>query len=988
MTPEELEAAIRAGNLDHCIALITETPEPARRAAAPMAQRWLTAAWGRHLDRGSESEIDLPTDPQKVDRIAKAAAAAVAGTCTLSELKAMGWRVWHLEEPAWRLLAARRVDWLQGWAEWVVGENSRSWLYVRTLAREGFIAKPETADYTIAMIGCVWPDSPLGLLRADPGLLDDEVWRLFTVEGAGENSLAARDKYSQDERSWSYALHTLCSEGKLDRDRLLDDSLGALNRDFAQFRAGWFAHFHEALSPTLEERAARIDGYLALLASPIPPTVSFALKALTVLDKADRLPAEAYVGHVAPALGAREKGTVKSTLRLLDRAARHNPAVASAVAALSCEAMLHESPDVQEAGFKLIARYGDRNDPELCDLVRARLEDLAASQRPSVEEWLGVTSEPASSAGPVPASPADLSDLEARVQALPASLAELAGVGPALEAARAGQLAAIPLRLNDLRISKLDAAAEIVPITTFDELLERFAALIESPDSPDEIERVLDGVSRLCDQRPEAFERQTAPLRKRAAKLSERGGNEPWVGWAPQDLPDLALVWLGGPIPDRVRWNAPDLNFFLGERVLELARRVHTRSSAPLLGAPTHFGGWIDPRTLVARLRTWPAEVAVPPHESIQALLRLAPDHRAEALAEAADLPGELGAAVRYALGGDEAVGATAALWVAASRARNPYADDAAVAARHPKQRGPDAACVGQSTLRVSRRVFKDREKEYLSYRLEVDVKPLVPDTAKADTPTVLFHGKAESELHTRRWLATLWPLGREAWFARGCALIGDNLDWWEAQWPNRIHLEALLEPDTDLNGMGGLLLGLGLATKEPGESGLATDALIAAISDGRLTTAVLGDVLAQLAALGTHSTVAPEKPGGLIKGARWSKTLGNAARHAPLHAEVVHGALQLLLSSAPSLRPADLAALLELLNELSISVGAAINDEGARSYLSGIKGGKSGKLAQALLALAAKVPRAHLRRASIQALTGRIERAERWAAAPGHHHA
>jgi hypothetical protein len=269
-----------------------------------------------------------------------------------------------------------------------------------------------------------------------------------------------------------------------------------------------------------------------------------------------------------------------------------------------------------------------------------------------------------------------------------------------------------------------------------------------------------------------------------------------------------------------------------------------------------------------------------------------------------------------------------------------------------------------------------------------VDVKPLVPEKAKADTPTVLFHVKTESDLHTLRWLSTLWPGGREAWFARGCAFIGENLDWWEANWSHRVYLEALLEPDADLNGMGGQLLGLGLAAKEPGESGLATDALISAISDGRVIAGSLGEVLATLAALGAYSTIAPDKPGGVINGTRWSKTLGNVARHAPLHAEVIHGALERLFGSAPSFRPADLAALLELLHELSITLGAAINDPGARSYLSGIKGGKSGKLSQALVALTANDQRAHLGQASILALTGRIERAERWSAVSGPPHA
>jgi hypothetical protein len=94
----------------------------------------------------------------------------------------------------------------------------------------------------------------------------------------------------------------------------------------------------------------------------------------------------------------------------------------------------------------------------------------------------------------------------------------------------------------------------------------------------------------------------------------------------------------------------------------------------------------------------------------------------------------------------------------------------------------------------------------------------------------------------------------------------------------------------------------------------------------------------------------------------------------------VIHAALQGLFGSSPSLRPADLVALLELLHELSVTIGAAVVDPAARSYLGDIKSGKSGKLAQALLSLTTKDHQAHLNLAAAQALTTRVERAERWA--------
>ena len=116
-------------------------------------------------------------------------------------------------------------------------------------------------------------------------------------------------------------------------------------------------------------------------------------------------------------------------------------------------------------------------------------------------------------------------------------------------------------------------------------------------------------------------------------------------------------------------------------------------------------------------------------------------------------------------------------------------------------------------------------------------------------------------------WLKSVWPIAGESFFAQGIEAIASNIDWWEARWENRAYLEPLLDADVPLRPMALLLLTLGLAAKEPGEQGLATEALIAAIRDGRIDGIKLGGAMAQL------------WPSGLIKMARWTKALADAAR-------------------------------------------------------------------------------------------------------------
>jgi hypothetical protein len=615
--------------------------------------------------------------------------------------------------------------------------------------------------------------------------------------------------------------------------------------------------------------------------------------------------------------------------------------------------------------------------------VRSRLEDLSPSQQPRAEAWLGVTV--AAAAPPVAGSEADDDALVARAEAIPERWRKAAGVNEALALLR-GELSGIPPvapKFGEHPV--LDAANRITPVETLDELIDVCAAVLENMGPPEEIERMLDGISRLCGERPEDFERRTGPMAKRVVNLIKRVDHcKPYLGFIHRDLPELALAWTRGEVTARGKGKA-DLTWFPGHRILEIARRAAARKSALLLAAPTHLGGWIDPREFVRRLLELQSHnIPPPPYDTIQALLRLAPDHRAEALDSAEKVAGEVGEAARYALGADGIpIGPTAALWIAAARARAPRDDDAALETRHPGM-GPDAGNAARAVLTAKRKVYNMGGKDYPYVDASVKVEPPPPKTVADDLPTVMFHTPLNTEpnaITTRRWLATIWPACREAWFEEGVRLFANNLDWVEAEWQNRTHLEPLLEPDTTLGPMGLALLGLGLAAKEAGESGLATDAAISALRDGRLTGTSLGATLASLLALGMEPPSKPQpKPGGMITASRWAKTLAEVARASPLHAAAVHIALQSALGGQPSLRPADLAALLELLHELSVQLGASIDQTEARSYLEAQKGGgKGGKLAKALLALQATDQSVRRREAARLVLEGRIERAERW---------
>ncbi len=191
-------------------------------------------------------------------------------------------------------------------------------------------------------------------------------------------------------------------------------------------------------------------------------------------------------------------------------------------------------------------------------------------------------------------------------------------------------------------------------------------------------------------------------------------------------------------------------------------------------------------------------------------------------------------------------------------------------------------------------------------------------------------------------WVASAWPLGRESFFAAGAdMMLGVEFPPSEAV-SYRPFIEALLDPDTPLRPMARLMLAGTLSSNRPELQGLAVDALVAAVDDGRLDGRLLGETMRQLLTE------------GLAKPVRLAKALADAARVSPLHARVVASALQ-RSTVGQSPPPLGFHLLLELLNELLVETGQRVDDPEARATLGSLpSSGKTGRLVRDILALEA----------------------------------
>jgi hypothetical protein len=960
----------RSGDLPAIAEHFKSMPE-SERAVCRRVTKEVQAAY-QHARKGSAGIVRDPDgkrmrislyDFELVSSAFNVATESKAGLSTLS-----GWHIERSDGVLPNMLADRNPPWLQEYIEESLdraGAAVRQWYRLaRYLLSAGLIRKPESQGYVLGLLsmaeyGGTRKDSLVEYVLENRDLLED-LWLVFEVEGSPEISLASLEKYHghNDAFRWSVALKQLSINGHLDRDRLLDESLNSLARDFSQYRAGWFSRFHEFMEPTVEERSRRVETYCNLLPSNVPPTVSFALKALEQVQKAGKLEPNPFLDAIGRAMRAEQKGTAKLAIRMLERLAKSKSTRTAALAA-AVPAIEHPAAEVQTAGLKLFRKFGVPDGTVLSNYV----DGLTAPVIQEFADLLGEVPEPEPST-------VHAGELLDAAKALPDYWAGLAGIMDVLSALEGG-VPVSALELSPLLVPRLDPK-RLEPLRSLDELIECAAQVVELPNDPDEIERMIDGICRLCGERPADFEARTGQLAKRARHFVKRHVEvKRSVGEVDvrRTISRFILDWLGGgKMEDPPKGRYWDSIFV--PRLTAISPRIKDGHPFQALSTPTHRRGWLDAQVLVERIITADGIVR---DDLILALMRLAPDGREQALARLPNNGTETCRAVSYALGGPapENKPTDFGLWHAAAIARSFGAGDE-VMAEHFGALG--------DFFRRPRMPWKITERRGDVYRaydfsIALDWGPRrtnpeqLTTTLRSAIPLTNTWGWFVTE-EAARWTAHHLPVDLELYFGATAFALAGNLDWFEAEWGNRFLLEPLLDPDRALTPMPMLCLTIALGAKQAGESGLATDILIAAIEDGRLDGSKLGACMGELMFT------------GLMKPQRWASTLGEVSRVSALHEQVVRLSIEnALAAGGESKPPRGLKSLLELYFNLAVSAGESVNNQAARRYLEKLQGSSGqGNIAKALIALKAAGSSSHSKHAALLALRGRISRAQRWA--------
>jgi hypothetical protein len=552
------------------------------------------------------------------------------------------------------VLADRRPPWLADFidqqlaARW--GMGIPSWTLARRLVRLGVIGRPTVAEYTTHMPWALHHITELGghrwrltatpaeELLADPGLLEDEVWRLFTVPDAARE-VERLERWWPDGgaipgQSWAESLVTLAEQGHIDRGRLIDACLGAFLCDFAPNRVGWYGQLHQHLALSVPEMSARAGTYLTLLGANSTCAIRLAQQATAVLLDNGLLDPGRFLAASVPTLMYPRKNIVVAQLKLIDKVIRSHPGAAEAALTTAAQAFGHERADVQEAALKLIAEHGApgrRARAEISQLAGALAPGLATQAR---RLGLGPGTDDGTGTDDGEARPGDrgLARLADRIAALPPAQSEPLRV--ALARAREGEVATpVPARA---------AAGDPLPEPVRDpaELVLLFTRLMEDATDALAVERALAGALRLC-QLPAAQRRQLAgPLLRRAGRKAGGDYAGPFSGLdLAADIACLVLSWGNGWADHEPGWyqypgrhrpaDAKVMSRLLTVRIREAAELVDAGRAGELLAEPEYDRGAVSPRRLLARLASWyrahPGRAPLR-YDLEAALLRLTPE--------------------------------------------------------------------------------------------------------------------------------------------------------------------------------------------------------------------------------------------------------------------------------------------------------------------------------------------------------------------------
>ena len=955
----------------------TVTPETARTAAVRTAPVRTAPVRTAPVQRTEGSLIGSERHPPIDDETRAIANLACYGLFRFEECKQIAYVATHEAESA-QILADRRPDWFRQWLEDVTAVDVEQPFGRITLSlwchlyKFGLISPINQGWVRFAFSQCL-PQAFASAPEATQRVLSDLAVARQTVYEMPRHPFQLTRA-----EDWLAALKWLGNRGWFDHQRFLDAVVKMLDQPLDQAERNGCGILLESVSTkpfgcTTETLAQMRVQWVTLLSNTQVRSVRFGLEMLHKLHRAGSLNASAVVGEVPCVFRLGSDGESIQAIGLLGRIALDERLRSQAVSGI-VDALSSSSSELQSAAIEQLERYLCADDVQAVSTLRWYVDTVDADLRPRLDNLLkSISDQPQADLELLADEKAycsRLSELSAQAETLPEAVKERFGVNRQLSAAVEHEIP-FDCRWPFTQIHFLATAHQLSPIETVDYLLDFTLKCVESCDCPDSPELIIDAISRLASDRPSMDLETTQTL---AAKACVDAWVRPTRGIVGGVLGNafsrLIGAWLG--ITQRENAQGDPREYYpMGQFIHQVASLVENGNSYALLSTPTHSGGWIDPRTWVARFESLERN-GVKPVESdlVRSLFRLSSDHRLEAWQYVQSI--QDGFSWRYhrllQMALDLSKPATEILlddswpvqvWIAAVRSRDPWLDLHQHLSQEDRRKLPTTIWDLPDVLQPAHRQWHavpidqshsqydrvrtspmpldqsitdqvaDESQRHRHAREDVAINPLLGPLIEATRPVADDQGFLSAQLHYLRcypaptyvypYLATQWPIKLDWYWSLATEGLSRRV-FGGASEEERYDqfLRPLLQSDRPVTLMAARALWIASASEDPNAREMADTVWTAVMDQCRCDLESVTQAWHDVAA------------GNWMKMDVVAAGLSAVSKASPLHACTVSSIVDSFLCHSQQW-PCDVKPLLELLNECNQTVGVAVSSNLAK---------------------------------------------------------
>lgn len=625
-------------------------------------------------------------------------------------------------------------------------------------------------------------------LEIYPATLNEHVWYIFqypsTINWCGSWDLSDEVKATYKD-NWIYIFALYISNGRLDRMRVLRETLLTANRNFNKTQTGWFSDLFLALQPTTEELLELQDELFATLTCVQTKPVNTTLTIFRKLSKEKLFRAGELLPYLPILLSSETKSIISTTLAVVENILKKQPENNPETGITLCTAFLSKDEAIQKKTAELIARYMTP-DAEINATLSSYSANILMSVRPLLSDYLD-------------------SEEDAFIQTPD----------------QPHITEATPLLREDNRIA---------PIASFEDFAFFLSQALDLPE-PYYFDLLLSGLIKWGNQATDESYVFVEPALQKAYKIISK-----WDTPKMNGLPCFVVIAYGNYLMkqfpgklskiEKIRDKAIEADiqrdkdsqyytcllvdfdrlsfpiYYRGfYRIASFAlKMLEAKQDLPLLSTPTHTPAWIDPAVLAERLYQYQQLNEEPEDMDMQlAIQRCAPEHTAEAIQLVQEkLTGEYKNLLLFLLGENKSP-KSKSLPFFKSKFPHPAWWMTAGITRSPETRFPEFASFEYNEIPEAylsgNHIWESYMREYLAYgkynreKGEYDrYKDYAPDL-RWFTPDYTFRENSSAPLFME------YTIIKKAGYGEGIA--AENIPYLLAAFPNRpdnIYGKAVIE--------------------------------------------------------------------------------------------------------------------------------------------------------------------------------------------------